>query len=145
MANQYYPYIKPKYVSTEGRTPLYMRYNYNCTKRTLIATGYNIKPDHWDEKKRWVKRACSQFDEIDTALTKITSKLGEILTYAKDNGIDPIVDFVLLELEKNREYEQRSNRVNMFDTLDLYIEEKLGKVSTDQIIIHYLYAIIPIR
>ncbi len=55
------------------------------------------------------------------------------MTYAKDNGIDPIVDFVLLELEKNREYEQRSNRVNMFNTLDLYIEEKKSKVSTDQI------------
>ncbi|NDW12671.1 site-specific integrase [Bacteroides sp. 214] len=133
MANLYYPYIKPNYVSGDGKTPLYVRYNYNRTKRTLISTGYNIKPDHWDDKKRWIKRACPEFEEIDSALTKITSKLGEILTYAKDNGIDPIVDFVLLELEKNREYEQRSNRVNMFDTLELYIEEKKGKVSADQI------------
>lgn len=59
--------------------------------------------------------------------------MGEILVYAKDNGIDPTVDFVLLELEKNREYEQRSNRVNMLDTLDLYIEEKRSKVSNDQV------------
>lgn len=133
MANLYYPYIKPNYVAGDGKTPLYVRYNYNRTKRTLISTGYTIKPDHWDDKKRWVKRACPEFEEIDFALTKITSKLGEILTYAKDNGIDPIIDFVLLELEKNREYEQRSNRVNMFDTLELYIEEKKGKVSADQI------------
>lgn len=133
MANLYYPYIKPNYVSSDGKTPLYVRYNYNRTKRTLISTGYVIKPDHWDDKKRWIKRACSKFEDIDSALTKITSKLGEILTYAKDNGIDPTVDFVLLELEKNREYEQRSNRVNMFDTLDLYIEEKRGKVSNDQV------------
>ncbi len=133
MANLYYPYIKPNYVAGDGKTPLYVRYNYNRTKRTLISTGYNIKPDHWDDKKRWIKRACPEFEDIDSVLTKITSKLGEILTYAKDNGIDPIVDFVLLELEKNREYEQRSNRVNMFDTLELYIEEKKGKVSADQI------------
>lgn len=133
MAKLYYPYVKPNYVASDKSTPLYVRYNYNRTKRTLISTGYNIKPEHWDEKNRWVKRACPQFDEIDSALTKITSKLGEILTYAKDNGIDPTVDFVLLELEKNREYEQRSNRVNMFETLDLYIEEKKGKVSPDQI------------
>jgi len=133
MAKLYYPYVKPNYVASDKSTPLYVRYNYNRTKRTLISTGYNIKPEHWDEKNRWVKRACPQFDEIDSALTKITSKLGEILTYAKDNGIDPTVNFVLFELEKNREYEQRSNRVNMFDTLDLYIEEKKGKVSPDQI------------
>lgn len=133
MANLYYPYIKPNYVAGDGKTPLYVRYNYNRTKRTLISTGYNIKPDHWDDKKRWIKRACPEFEDIDSVLTKITSKLGEILTYAKDNGIDPIVDFVLLELEKNREYEQRSNRVNMFDTLELYIKEKKGKVSADQI------------
>lgn len=128
-----YPYIKPNYIASDGTTPLYVRYNYDRTKRTLIATGYSIKPEHWDSKKRWIKRACPQFDEIDALLTKITSRLGEILTYAKENGIDPTVDFVLLELEKNREYEQRSNRVNMLNTLDLYIEEKKGKVSHDQI------------
>jgi len=128
-----YPYIKPNYIAGDGKTPLYVRYNYDRTKRTLISTGYNIKPEHWDEKKRWVKRACPQFDEIDSLLTRITSKLGEILTYAKDNSIDPTVDFVLLELEKNREYEQRSNRVNIFDTIDIYIAEKKGKVSDDQI------------
>lgn len=79
-----------------------------------------IKPEHWDSKKRWIKRACPEFDEIDALLTKITSRLGKILTYAKENGIDPTVDFVLLKLEKNREYEQRSNRVNMLNTLDIH-------------------------
>jgi hypothetical protein len=128
-----YPYIKPNYIAADGKTPLYVRYNYDRTKRTLISTGYSIKPDHWDDKKKWVKRACPQFEEIDSLLTKVTSKLGEILIYAKDNGIDPTVDFVLMELEKNREYEQRSNRVSMFDTLDVYIEDKKGKVSPDQI------------
>ncbi|MCS2306027.1 hypothetical protein NXX42_03240 [Bacteroides thetaiotaomicron] len=40
------------------------------------------------------------------------------------NGIDPTVDFVLLELEKNREYDLRPNRVDMFDALERYIVEK---------------------
>ena len=39
----------------------------------------------------------------------------------------------MLELEKNREYEQRSNRVDMFKTLELYIEEKGPHVSKDQV------------
>ena len=132
MAN-YYPYIKPGYVTQESTTVLYVRYNYDRTRRTFISTGYNIKPEHWDAKKKWIKRACPHYDEIDSTLTKITSKLGEILTYAKDNSIDPTVDFVLLELEKNREYEQRSNRVNLFDTLERYIIEKTPSVSEDQV------------
>lgn len=40
---------------------------------------------------------------------------------------------MLLELEKDRNYEQRSNRVDIFETLEVYIEEKTPKVSTDQV------------
>lgn len=64
---------------------------------------------------------------------RITSKLGEILTYAKLNGIDPTVDFVLLELKKNREYELRPYRIDFFDVLERYIIEKTPLVSADQI------------
>jgi integrase len=132
MAN-YSPYLMMNRVSQDGCTPLYVCYNYNRTKRTLISTGYSIKPAHWDDKKKWIKRACPQFEEIDVVLTKITSKLGEILIHAVDNSIDPTVDFVLLELEKNKKYEQRSNHVKLFDVLEQYIEEKKTVVSSDQI------------
>lgn len=132
MAN-YYPYVKLSRISQEGITPLYVCYNYNRARRTLIATGYSIKPIYWDDKKKWIKRASPEFEEIDTVLTKITSKLGEILSYAKDNAIDPTVDYILLELEKDKNYEQRSNRVDLFDTLEIYIEEKAPHVSKDQV------------
>lgn len=59
--------------------------------------------------------------------------MGEILIYAVENAIDPTVDYILLELEKNREYEQRSNRVNLFETLEKYIVEKAPFVSKDQV------------
>ncbi|SPU30905.1 integrase [Bacteroides thetaiotaomicron] len=91
------------------------------------------QPEHWDAKRKWIKRACPHYEEIDACLIKITSKLGDILTYAKVNGIDPTVDFVLLELEKNREYDLRPNRVDMFDALERYIVEKAPSVSADQI------------
>ena len=71
---KYTPYIKPRYVTREGTTVLYVRYNYNRTKRTLISTGYSIKPEHWDSKKRWIKRACPNYDEIDACLIRMTSK-----------------------------------------------------------------------
>lgn len=130
---KYFPYIKPKYVTQEGTTVLYIRYNYDRFKRTLISTGYNIKPEYWDAKKRWIKRACPQYEEIDSCLIRITSKLGKILTYAKDNNLDPTVDFVLLELEKDREYDLRSHRIDIFDALEQYIIEKAPSVSKDQI------------
>lgn len=129
----YSPYIKPGYVTQAGTTALYVRYNYNRTKRTLIPTGYSIKPEYWNIKKKWIKRACPEYEEINASLIKLTSKLGEILTYAKGNGIDPTVDFILLELEKGREYELRPNRVDLFDTLERYIKEKSSSVSKDQI------------
>ena len=129
----YIPYIISKRISKDGTTPLYVCYNYSRTKRTLIATGFNINPEHWDNKKKWIKRACPQFVEIDLALTKITSKLGEILAYAADNVIDPTVDYVLLELEKNKEYIQRTSRINLFDSLEVYIQEKAPHVSKDQV------------
>lgn len=64
MAN-YTPFVKPNYVAKDGTMPLYIRYNYDRMKRTLIATGYSIKPEHWDDKKKWIKRACPKFKEID--------------------------------------------------------------------------------
>lgn len=132
MAN-YIPFVKPNYISKDGTIPIYVRYNYDRMKRTLIATGFSVKPEHWDDKKKWVKRACPNFEEINAVLTKITSKLGNILTYAKENDIDPDIEFVLLELERDRDFEQRSSRVDMFETLERYIIEKGPVVSVDQV------------
>lgn len=129
----YSPYIKPRYITQAGTTVLYVRYNYDRTRRTLISTGYKIKPEYWNIKKRWIKRACPDYEEINAVLIRIMSKLGKILTYAKDNNIDPTVEFVLLELERNREYEHRSSKVDMFDALERYIREKASLVSEDQI------------
>ena len=78
---KYIPYIKKSYVSQEGTTPVYIRYNYDRTRRTMIATGYRIKPDHWDEKRSQVRKSCPKFEEIDAKLKKMTAQLGNILTF----------------------------------------------------------------
>ncbi|MFI3164593.1 MAG: site-specific integrase [Rikenellaceae bacterium] len=129
----YTPYIKKGYISKEGLTPVYVRYNYDRTKRTMIATGYSIKPEHWDEKRACVKKVSPQAELINDTLTKITSKIGNILTYAKEQDLDPTIEFILMEIEKEREFEQRSNRVDLFETLEVYIEERTPKVSNDQV------------
>ncbi|MFI3303987.1 MAG: site-specific integrase [Rikenellaceae bacterium] len=129
----YTPYVKKGYVSKEGLTPIYVRYNYDRTKRTLIAIGYSIKPEHWDEKRTCVKKACPQSEEINSVLTKLTSKIGNILTFAKEQDLDPTIEFMLMEIEKERDFEQRSNRIDLFETLEVYIEERTPKVSIDQV------------
>ena len=132
MAN-YSPFVKPNYTAKDGTTPLYIRYNYSRVNRTLIKTGYSIKPEHWDDKKKWVKRASHQFEVIDALLTKMITRLGNILTYAKENNIDPTVEYVLIEIEKEKEYIQRSNRVDIFEAIDKYIEEQRPIVCTDRV------------
>ena len=129
---KYIPYIKPKYVTQEGTTVLYVRYNYNRNKRTLISTGYNIKPEHWDAKRKWIKRACPHYEEIDACLIKITSKLGDILTYAKVNGIDPTVDCSVLNkltLQKSKikmKYSKKQYNYYSDDERMSYIREYLS-------------------
>ena len=130
---KYTPYVKSAYSTQEGLTQIYIKYDYDRTKRTLINTGHQIAPKYWDDKKKWVKISCPDFEGIDETLKRMTSKLGEILTFAVDNGLNPTVEFVLLELEKNRKYQQRSNALDMFTTLELYIEEKAPTVSADQV------------
>lgn len=61
------------------------------------------------------------------------SKLEKILAYAKSSGIEPTVDFVLLELNKNREYGLYPRRMDMFEALEQYIVEKTSVVSKEQI------------
>ena len=132
MAN-FYPYIKKDYKSKTGITPLYVRYNYDRTKRTLIATGFSIKFEYWDENKRNVRKSCPHYEEIQVVLNKITLRLSNILDYANENTIEPTVDFVLKELASEREYEQKQAKLDMFKLLEEYIEEKAPFVSKDQV------------
>jgi integrase len=130
----YAPYIKPGYVTKKGYTVLYVRYNYNRTKRALIPTGFHINIDHWDAKRKWIKRSCPQYEAINATLIKITSQIGNILMYARGNGIDPTAEYVLVE------YKKRSNPAsrprldeNVFPALEQYIKDKAPIVSPGQI------------
>lgn len=129
----FHPYIKKDYKSKSGLTPLYVRYNYNRTKRTLISTGFSIKEEYWDNNKKNVKRACPQYDEIQTALNKVNLRLSRILDYANENEIEPTVDFILKELSAERKYEQKQARLDLFSLFEKYVEERTPFVSNDRV------------
>jgi integrase len=55
------------------------------------------------------------------------------MLYAGENGIDPTIDFVLPELERLREQERQALWINLFEALDIYIEERASVVSANQV------------
>ncbi len=130
---RFYPYVKANYNTKNGEVPIYVRYNYNRIKRTLIPLHYSVANEHWDFKKKWIKKSCPNFEVIDKELVSLMTRIGNILTYATDNIIEPTVEYVLLELSKNKEYETLTTRTDLFLQLDKYIEEKKTKVVNDVI------------
>ncbi|MDD2197346.1 MAG: tyrosine-type recombinase/integrase [Bacteroidales bacterium] len=130
---RFHPFVKPGYNTKTGEIPIYIRYNYDRTKRTLIPIGYSIAHEYWDFKRNYIKKACPEFNEINDEIISLTGRLSNILTYAKENLVEPTINFVLLELAKNREYDFKSKRVDLFEQLDKYIEEKTNRVTRDVI------------
>jgi integrase len=99
----------------------------------LIPIGCSISHEHWDYKRKWVKKSCPNYEEIDQELVELTGRLGNILAYANQNLIDPTIDFVLLELAKKKDYDLKTKRVDLFSQLDKYIDEKKNRVTKDVI------------
>jgi integrase len=89
--------------------------------------------EHWDFKKNWVRKSCPDFEKINNELISLTGRLGNILTYATENEIEPTIDYVLIELAKKKEYDLKTKRTDLFAQLDKYIEEKASKVTNDVI------------
>lgn len=130
---QFHPFVKPGYNTKNGEIPIYIRYNYSRLERTLIPIGYSIAYEYWDFKRSYIKKSCPAFEEINDEIISLMGRLGNILTYAKENLIEPTIDVVLLELAKEKEYDFKSKRVDLFEQLDKYIEEKTTRVTKDVI------------
>lgn len=94
---------------------------------------YSVSNEHWDFKKKWIKKSCPDFEKIDKELISLLSRIGSILTFANDNNIEPTVEYLQIELAKNKKYDSLTTRTDLFLQLDKYIEEKKSKVVPDVI------------
>ncbi len=130
---RFYPFVKANYNTKTGEIPIYVRYNYNRVKRTFIPLNQFVANEHWDFKKKWVKKSCPDFEKIDKELVSLMTRVGNIITYASDNNIEPTVEYILIELAKNKEYDTITSRTDLFLQLDKYIEDKKTKVVSDVI------------
>jgi len=87
----YYPYVKPNYFTKKDETPVYIRYNYNRTKRTLLPVNISINPIHWDFKNRKLKLACPDFYKHEIEIrNKIDDILAEFGVLEKKNTEEEI-------------------------------------------------------
>lgn len=129
----YYPYVKPNYITKNDDTPVYIRYNYSRVKRAFIPVHISIDPNHWDFKRRKLKKACPDYDENEKDIRKLLNKISKIVEYANDQYIDPTIEFVLSELEKNRDYITKKSTLDIFELLDDFIKVRDGQVSKDTI------------
>jgi integrase len=130
---RYYPFVKPNYNTKGGLTPIYIRYDYDRKQRVLIPIKHSILYEHWDFKRKWVKKACPNYEVIDKELNALTAKLSNILTYAQENEIEPTKDYVIFELSKKKEYSSVKKKIDIFLQLEQYIKEKDEKVVPDVI------------
>lgn len=128
----YYPFVKPNYITKNGDTPIYIKYNYNRVKRTLIPVKININPSHWDFKKKKLKKACPYYEKYEKEIRKLYNKISKIIEYANDYGIDPSIDFVISQLNKKFDLKGK-NGDDFFSVLDKFIEEAQTRVVKDVI------------
>lgn len=53
--------IKEKNVKKNGCTPVYLQYIFGDHQKTLINTGYEVLPEHWDAEKQCIKSKAGNY------------------------------------------------------------------------------------
>jgi integrase len=127
MKRQFKRYIKPGFSNkTSDLVPIYIRYDYNRVRRTLINTGHKINAAlYWDAKKETIKRSCPSYETVLKDLENLENKISNILQYARNNQIDPTCEYVIDRLQTFKELLVDNNKqTEFFILLDKFIEER---------------------
>ncbi len=138
MRRQFRRFIKPGFLNkTSDLVPIYIRYDYNRTKRSLINTGHNVNANlYWDVKKSTIKRSCPHHDNVLKDIENLENKISNILQYAREHQIDPTPEYLIDRLQNFKEIFVNNNKqTEFFKSLDRFIEEReeMGNVSSHAI------------
>jgi len=118
-------YLKKRYEENVKNAPIYIKYYYEKGKQKLFHVGYIINEDDWDSKKNLVKLKHPDSEEINNAIEKLSHRIKEIVRKAKENDIDPTIDYVVEEFEKKTvEKNAGEKNIDFFEQLDIYISEQ---------------------
>jgi len=111
----------------DGKTPVYVQYNYNRDKRILINTNRKIELKFWDFENDVLRRSHPKYNTINRHIKKIKLEIESIVSNALDDGIEPNPDYVLNQYYGTNLGEELSEKKGLFDYFEDYIKAKSWK------------------
>ena len=112
----------------DGKTPIYIQYNYSRDKRILINTNRRIELKFWDFENDVLRRSHPKYDSISRHIKKIKLEIESIVSNAIDEGIEPSPEYVLNEYYGINQGEEPNYRKGLFDYFEDYIKAKSPRV-----------------
>ena len=96
----------------DGKTPIYVQYNYNRDKRILINTHRRTELKYWDFENDVLRRNHPKYDSINRHIKKIKLEIETIVSNALDEGIEPNPEYVLnVYYDINQEFRRHPKMV----------------------------------
>jgi hypothetical protein len=134
--------IKKKYIKKNGCTPIYIQYIFKTDVKTLINSGYEIIPEHWNPLTQSLREKAENY--YDKSFATINAELFTLLTEFKkflastiNRQITPTIKFIKDHFEQYRLQNQDSSKVipdilvTIYDHLEDYIRIKTTDVAKD--------------
>ena len=122
--------IRENKINSDGKCVIYIRYTHN-EKSFLISTSEKIAPELWDAKNQKVKKAYRGFTSLNDTLESKVEEVNLIARVAKQQKIDPTVEYVKEKLAATQEGAGREGAAAEPVQLDFFTLYEQFLVETD--------------
>ena len=121
----------------DGKTPIYVQYNYSRDRRILINTKRRIETKYWDFENDVLRRSHPKYDTINRHIKKAKLEIETIVSNAHDDGTDPGPEYVLNEYYGINQGTVKVGEKGFFEYYEDYIKAKSPRVGKHTIIDYY--------
>lgn len=113
--------IRENKINAQGECVIYVKYTHD-QQYTLFSTGEKIAPEHWDAKNQRVRKSYRGFTALNEVLQVKTEGIKEVARIAKQNKVEPSLEYVkaALEKEKSQASKESPDFITLFTS---FIEE----------------------
>ena len=112
----------------DGKTPIYVQYNYSRDRRILINTNRRIETKYWDFENDMLRRSHPKYDTINRHIKKTKLEIETIFSNAMDDGIDPNPEYVLNGYYGINQEPGKDGKKDLFEYFEDYIKAKSPRV-----------------